>query len=323
MSFGIADWKILDTPLAIVDTETTGLYPGGDRVVEVAVVRMDPGAKPFLVLDTLLNPERPVSATEIHGITDEDVADAPTFSDIAGHFTAALKGCVFASYNVYFDAKFVQIELRQAGIRQFPPYVCLMYMRPMLGIGRKCSLADACQHHEIPRTNAHQAAADALASADLWLRYADALNNAGIVTFRQLARLKDYKFTNSFIDEPLGEDCGARIRANVRLKPRMAAPRDARLDRQPIVSEYWDALTAALADLQVTSDEVQYLRSKQAILALTPEELRWLHARAFAGILADACQDKAITEGEASTLNTVHAALQALGWAPGSAAAML
>ncbi|MBI2827724.1 MAG: hypothetical protein HYX77_00450 [Acidobacteria bacterium] len=73
----------------------------------------------------------------------------------------------------------------------------------------------------------------------------------------------------------------------------------------------------------MTSDEVQYLRSKQATLALTPDELRWVHAHAFAGILAGACQDKAITEAEATTLNTVHGALQALGWAPGDAPAMV
>lgn len=305
----------------MVDTETTGLYPGGDRIVELAVVRVEPGAKPSLVLETLVNPERPVSATEIHGITDADVVDAPTFAEVSGHLTTALRGSVFASYNVYFDSKFVQTELRQAGVRNFPPHLCLMYLRPMLGLGRKCSLADACQHHGIDRRDGHRAASDAMVSAELWLFYTNALRNAGVKTFRDLARLKDYKFTNSFIDSPLDESCGATIRVNVRFKPRVAAAMQReRPDRQPIVAEYWDGLTAALADLQVTIDEVEYLRGKQALLALTPDELRWVHARAFAGILADACQDRAITTAEAATLNVVHGALQALGWAPGDAA---
>lgn len=160
-----------------------------------------------------------------------------------------------------------------------------------------------------------------MVSAELWLFYTNALRDVGVKTFRDLARLKDYKFTNSFIDLPLDDSCGATVKLNVRFKPRVAAVAPpARLDRQPIVAEYWDALTAAFADLQVTSDEVEYLRGKQALLALTPDELRWLHARAFAGILADACQDRAITSAEAATLNVVHGALQALGWAPGDAA---
>ncbi len=83
MTIGISGRSIADTPITVVDTETTGLYPGGDRVIELAVVRIEPNAEPVLVLDTLLNPGRRVAATEIHGITDADVADAPTFADVA------------------------------------------------------------------------------------------------------------------------------------------------------------------------------------------------------------------------------------------------
>ena len=68
-----------------MDIETTGLYPGGDRIVELAVVRIEPNEAPRLVLDTLVNPKRRVAATEIHGITDADVADAPPFEEIAGN----------------------------------------------------------------------------------------------------------------------------------------------------------------------------------------------------------------------------------------------
>lgn len=84
----IATRAIRETPIAIVDTETTGLYPGGDRVIEIAVVRSEPGEDPKLVVDTLINPRRPVSATEIHGITDEDVADAPPFAGISARANA-------------------------------------------------------------------------------------------------------------------------------------------------------------------------------------------------------------------------------------------
>jgi DNA polymerase III subunit epsilon len=202
---GISHRNIADTPLAIVDTETTGLYPGGDRVIEIAVVRADPGAEPKVVVDTLINPQRTVAATEIHGISDADVADAPTFNDVAPVVVDALCGSVFASYNVYFDSKFVREELRRVGVRAFPPHLCLMYMRPMLGLGRKCSLRDACADTGVTHSNAHHAAADALAAAGLWTRYLEACQREGVRTFADLAELRSYKFTRSF-DDPIYSD---------------------------------------------------------------------------------------------------------------------
>jgi DNA polymerase-3 subunit epsilon len=70
MASGIVDSRIQETPIAILDFETTGLTPGYDRVVEVCVMRCVPGQAPRIVLDTLVNPLRAVAATEIHGITD-------------------------------------------------------------------------------------------------------------------------------------------------------------------------------------------------------------------------------------------------------------
>lgn len=321
---GLAQRPIAEMPVAVVDLETTGLYPGGDRIVELAVVRVERNQQPTLLLDTLINPRRSVSATEIHGITDADVADAPTFEEVAGNLVAAISGCLFASYNVYFDGKFLQAELAQVGIDRFPPHLCLMYLRPLLGLSSKCSLADACQSHGVQHTSAHWAAADALASARLWQIYTAMLERLGIRTFDELARWKAYKFTNSFAQAPLDASLYAGLQPTARLKSRasrvaavLAAPRPA--DRQVLVGEYWDALTTALADLEVTQAEIKYLLAKRASLLLTADELRWLHARAFAGILADVCQDRAVTFNEAVVLHRISTAFRQLGWAPGDA----
>lgn len=323
---GISDRRIAETPIAIVDTETTGLYPGGDRVIEIAVVRANPGEEPAVLVDTLINPRRPVAATEIHGISDADVADAPTFDQVASRIVDALCGSVFASYNVYFDARFVREELGRAGVRDFPPHLCLMYLRPMLGLGRKCSLSDACVDSGVPHSKAHHAAADALAAAGLWQQYVRACNRQGVTTFGELARLRSYKFTGSFADAFLDADdvptahpaVAMKSRGTVRLLvgPGAAAPSD----RQHLLSLYWDALTAAIADLDVTPHEIFYLKAKQSALTMRPDELRWLHARAFSGILADMCHDKAITNDEAQALSGLAEALRELGWAPGDSA---
>jgi DNA polymerase III epsilon subunit family exonuclease len=140
MSLGILDRDVASTPIAIVDLETTGLNAGVDRVVEISVIRMEPGAEPVLAFDTLVNPQRPMAATEIHGITDDDVADAPEFADIATHIMNAISECVVAAYNVYFDMRFLDYEITRARLRAEAPHFCLMYLRPMLGLGGRCSL---------------------------------------------------------------------------------------------------------------------------------------------------------------------------------------
>lgn len=321
---GISDQRIADTPIAIFDTETTGLYPGGDRIIEIAIVRVEPGCEPKVLLDTLVNPGRPVAATEIHGITDGDVQGAPSFADVTSLIVGAMCGSVFASYNVYFDSKFIREELGRAGVSNFPPHLCLMYMRPMLGLGGRCSLRDACDHSGVVHSKAHNAAADALAAAALWKLYLQVCAQSGISTFGQLAAKKSYKFTQSFDDSLLAE--ASRLTSSaVKLKARGSRPTppstsvsgSVQSDRQALLAAYWDALTAALSDLSVTPHEVFYLKAKQSALSLKPEELRWLHARAFSGILADMCNDKVISSGEASALSDVALALRELGWSPG------
>ncbi len=187
MPGGVLQRRVLETPIAVLDCETTGLHPGADRIVEIAVVRKDPGQASRLVLDTLVNPHRPVGATEIHGITDDDVRDAPDFVAITGEVTRALGDCVLTAYNIYFDMRFLGDELERAGIRQELPHVCLMYMRPMLGLGSRRPLKDACAEHGIPHDHLHFASADALAGAQLMEIYLCVLQQKGVLTFEQLA----------------------------------------------------------------------------------------------------------------------------------------
>lgn len=313
---GIENRVILETPLAVVDLETTGFCAGPDKILEVAVARIEPGRAPAVVLNTLINPHRPVAATEIHGITDEDVAGAPSFAEAAGNVTDAVQGAVLGAYNVYFDAKFLGTELGQVGVHQLPPQLCLMYMRPMLGLGKKCTLYEACSTHGVGSTSTHVASADVLASAQLWQFYTTVLGNRGIRTFGQLAALKSYKFTTSFAFPFLDAASTSRLHRTSRLKSRAAAPQDIASPDNG-VGEYWEAVLTALADLELTQEELVQLRRRRQELRLTEEQTRWVHAKAFSGLLAEVIQDRAITAAEAEALWQVAGALRALGWAPG------
>lgn len=217
----IHDRLILQTPIAVLDFETTGLNAGGDRVVEASVVRMEPGRAPELVFDSLINPMRPMAATHVHRITDADVADAPTFGEVGAEFLDAIAGCVVCAFNVYFDIKFLGDELERLSVRELPPHFCLMYMKPMLGLGKACGLAKACAQEGVKITGAHAAAADTLASAELLEHYLQRLDGLGVRSFGDLAARKRYKFVESFARDPF---------AVGRLGPRMgvAKPRGGR-----------------------------------------------------------------------------------------------
>lgn len=321
-SSGIPDLEIRSTPLAIVDLETTGLLAGGDKIVEIGVVRLEPARPATTVLDTLVDPHRPVTATEIHGITDADVIGAPGFEELAGNTVEALGGAVMASYNVYFDARFLGLELSQAGVTQLPPYLCLMYMRCLLDLGRKCTLDDACRGLAISHTVGHHAATDALACAKLWQAYTAIMVERGLRTFGDLSKAHSYKFMDSFACNFFDEGTAKALPRASRLKPRshdasVPATVSPSSGRVQALAEYWDSLMSALSDLTLTDVEVDYLRHKQIGLALAPDEVRWMHGRAFSSIIGDLGQDKAITTDEAKLLWGIAAGLRSLGWAPG------
>lgn len=332
---GILECPVAETPIAVIDFETTGLNPGSDRVVEASVVRIEPGQRPMTVFDTLINPRRRMAATEIHGITDEDVADAPEFGDVANTFLDSIAGCVVASYNVYFDIRFLEYELAQTSFCDLPPHLCLMYFRPMLGLGKRCPLSEACRLHDIPYANAHTALADTKAASRLMELYLATLRDQNIRTFQDLARLKTYKFLNSLTQPPLRSPDGARSsRARLksrsievsaaepaRDKPPVAAPTEGPESEQDKLRDalhaYWDALKTVLADMEVTGQEVVYLETTKRQLGLRNEQIRVLHARAFVNAISRFAADRWLDDKECEKLRKLHRCLSRAGWAPG------
>ena len=107
----------LERPLAVFDIESTGVMPNRDRIVEIAVLKIHPDGT---MRNTVrrLNPEMPIppSATAIHGITDADVANCPTFLLIAEKLYQYLADCDLAGYNITgFDIPMLEAEFRRAG----------------------------------------------------------------------------------------------------------------------------------------------------------------------------------------------------------------
>ena len=85
----------------MIDVETTGFSPAaGDRIIEIAIARVDRRGRIEDEFATLLNPEgRDTGAVFVHGITNDAVVDAPRFADITGDVLSRLDGCVLVAHN--------------------------------------------------------------------------------------------------------------------------------------------------------------------------------------------------------------------------------
>lgn len=108
----------LKRPIVFFDLETTGTDVALDRIVEIALLKIQPDGSE-VPYRKLVNPGRPIppESTEIHGIKDSDVAAAPLFKGIAREVAAFITGCDLAGYNSNkFDIPLLAEEFLRAGV---------------------------------------------------------------------------------------------------------------------------------------------------------------------------------------------------------------
>ncbi len=150
---------------ACFDVETTSLDPTNGRVIEVAVVRIERDGAPAGEWTTLVDGETGnLGRTDIHGIRQAWLKDAPRFADIAGDLTHELAGCVPVAHNSSFDVGFLHAEWRRARLGSLHlKAVDTVPMARSLGLpGQLGKLADDLG---TPLVDAHQALDDARALA--------------------------------------------------------------------------------------------------------------------------------------------------------------
>jgi DNA polymerase III epsilon subunit family exonuclease len=154
---------------AVFDCETTGVVPGMDEIVAFAVVRLDSHGVETTRYALLVRPLAPipVEASSIHGITDEDVADAPRFAEIAFELRELLAGAVFVAHNAPFDLAMLQHAFAKVGIEYCPAGVActLDGFRLLEPLAVDHRLRSICERHGIALAAAHDALNDALSTA--------------------------------------------------------------------------------------------------------------------------------------------------------------
>ncbi len=154
------------------DVETTGLSPkSGDRIVSLGAVKVD--YKSGAVIDqfsTLINPCRDVGATFIHGITDEDVQNAPLFKDAYPSLLDFFSDGLIVGHNLRFDEGFLSSELKLAGFldRVTFPSICTLRLAQKYLQGCSNHKLESCAAaFDIEVKKYHDAACDALASVEI------------------------------------------------------------------------------------------------------------------------------------------------------------
>lgn len=153
----------------VVDVETTGGAAPFHRVTEVGAVKVQNG-KVIDEFQTLINPGRsiPPFITHLTGISNDMVATAPKFSEVAEKFYEFLEGSIFVAHNVKFDYGFIQHEFRKSGIEFTRANLCTCAGIKKTHPGLKSySLKNLTSHFEIKLDQHHRALSDARAAAEL------------------------------------------------------------------------------------------------------------------------------------------------------------
>lgn len=313
---------------AVIDLETTGFhYRGADRVIEVAIVRMRPDLTVADEFVTLLNPNRDVGRSDIHGITASDVVHAPLFQEVAGDIASRLGDAVVVGHNLRFDLGFLAAEFRRADAAVPPlPAICtleLAYRNLADAPTRK--LAACCRELGITLENAHDALGDARATALLLAAFA---RRGGLPapTPRAMDHPDGMQPTRPWHSlTPSGRSV-ARTRArelhreSLTYLARLVASLPGDEATSAVEAEYLSVLDSVLEDRMVTRDEAQALIDVALDWGMSRVDVVEANQRYLRALVAEARADGVVTVTERADLDTVR---EILGLSPSDLQASL
>jgi len=161
----------------VLDTETTGLEPAeGHRIIELAALELHDRRATGRHFHRYVNPERGIdfAATEVHGLTLEDLADKPRFTEIADEFLDFVQGAELLIHNAEFDVAFLNAELERSGRARLETVCTIsdtLAMARDMHPGKKNSLDALCERYAVDHSKRtlHGALLDAQLLADVWL----------------------------------------------------------------------------------------------------------------------------------------------------------
>lgn len=166
--------SLKDVSFAVVDFETTGINPSTDRIVQLAAIVVNGEGQIVEEFDTVVKPESPDiythGAEHIHGISETEVANGMPLSEALQKLWDISSGNVFTAHNARFDIGFLHAESERIGLDyRVESHIDTLSLARKTDTdkSRRHSLEALCQHYGIQREKAHDAKADATATAEL------------------------------------------------------------------------------------------------------------------------------------------------------------
>ena len=198
----------LKNPLLFFDIESTGLNVATDRIVEISIVKVSPGApgepNKVEVKTRRVNPTIPISpeAEAVHGISNDDVKDEPKFSQIAKSLAQFMKGCDIAGYNsMKFDIPMLAEEFIRAGVdfdfrkRKLVDVQNIFHKKEQRTL--KAAYKFYCSKN---LDNAHSAEADTMATYEVLEAQLDRYADDDEPLQNDIEYLAKYSIQNRFVD---------------------------------------------------------------------------------------------------------------------------
>ncbi|MET3452223.1 DNA polymerase-3 subunit epsilon [Curtobacterium sp. 1544] len=313
---------------AVIDVETTGLSPQRDRILELAIVRLDESGAVIDEWVSRFDPEGPVGATHIHGITQADVAGQPRFADVAPTVMAALSGLAVVAHNAKFDLAFLRNELKAAGwsVPWIAAYCTLDASYAYLPNMDRRRLVDCCWAVGVRLEDAHSALGDARAAAGLLGAYVTVNGGPDPVLLEALAAARSSDWPASPVRPPLTVEqrtASGSVRARpMRITPpKPSAPPLLRqltaLSLLEVIEEgapvgttaYVEMLFDALEDGDISDAEAEALQELVAEFELSASDVHAAHEAFLLALAHRAVDDGRISHDERRELKTIASLL--------------
>ncbi len=181
---GFENRELMETEFVVFDLETTGAKAPPCRITEIGAYRVKNG-EVMEEFQTLVNPEMliPCFITELTGISDDMVADAPVFADIAHDFLNFIGDSILVAHNSGFDMRFLNFEIGRifGSYRMGNPCLCTVQLsRKLLPDILNHKLKTVAAHYSIDLINHHRASADAYATAHIFVNLLTKLQSRGV-----------------------------------------------------------------------------------------------------------------------------------------------
>lgn len=313
----------------VIDTETTGLNPAKDRIIEFAAIGLDAYGNKEWEWCSLINPERDTGhglAVRIHQIYPSDVAHAPTFADFAGYITDILDGRAVIAHNIKYDLGMLGAEFLRIGVK-IPEIlqICTLEIARDNGI-YPSKLENCCDALGIEMEGMHHALADARATWSLAQNLLD-FSHEGMqsnieahletlapwqklpVVSRKPVTRPILPSRNSSLSLTKSFDGTGKARQTQNVNTVVPSIETFSIDREGPESKYLAAVEWALEDREISAEQQQALNDLRTELRINDDQVHEMHMTFMRGLSGSMWKDGEISRHEQFDLEIIAKAL--------------